>query len=71
MIDQLDQLTLLVSRFGFRVSNLDARRAGVPERVLFDAATSGRALLERTHLLGGADSEGFGGGHVSVYLIFA
>lgn len=47
-----DQLTALVEQFGFRVSNLDARRAGVREHVLFDAVVAGLAKIERVHVAG-------------------
>lgn len=46
------QLAALVERFGFRISNLDARRVGVRERVLFDAVVAGLAKIERAHVAG-------------------
>lgn len=56
-------LATLTARYGFRVSNLDAKRAGVSEHVLFSAVVAGRAKLERVHFVAGCDA--------TVYLIFA
>ncbi len=60
-------LATLTARCGFRVSSVDARLAGIPERFLFDACLLGFARLERSHFCGTSAD----GGHVSVYLVFA
>lgn len=52
-------LAALVARYGWRFSHLDAIRAGVPERVLFDAEVAG--LARTTHA----------SFHARVYLVFA
>lgn len=54
-----EQLSRLVAAYGWRVSNLDAKRLGIPERVLFDACVKGQAKLVYVHEL------------VTAYLIFA
>lgn len=60
----ITQLADLVARFGFRISTLDAKSAGVPERVLFDAVCAGAAKIERMHVLSDRHL-------VTVYLVFA
>lgn len=40
------QLAMLVARFGWRFSHLDALRAGVREHVLFDAELVGLVKCE-------------------------
>jgi hypothetical protein len=54
-------LAKLVASCGFRVSSVDARRAGVPEHILFDAVQLGLARLERTYFTT----------CVSTYVVFA
>ena len=41
-----NKLDALVARFGWRFSHLDAKRAGVPEHVLFDAECVGLVKCE-------------------------
>ena len=51
----------LVDIYGWRFSNLNAKKAGVPEHILFDAVTKGKAKIEHTSIVT----------TVSTYLIFA
>ncbi len=52
-------LAALVARYGFRFSNLDARRAGVSEFTLAGAELAGLAKCEHASF------------HARVYLVFA
>ena len=58
------QLAMLVARFGFRISDRNARSVGVHERVLFDAVVAGLAKIERICVHGDR--------HIlTTYLVFA
>lgn len=63
----MSQLDQLVSSFGFRVSNLDAKSIGISERVLARAVGEGRAKVESAHFCGTSAD----GAVVVAYLVFA